>query len=316
MRLYKGFAFGFCLTLSLCLDGCLRNSSISQKLPDSEIIFQEMMNRRSYTLGFIQSDGSDYQKIVLPENFVKPFWSSDQSILYGLSNPVGQPPYEFMGYPAYWDMKNGSFKRCDRNLPYFGQIEGYDDLSSNDEVLLYNVSEIILFDMITCERKKTFVDFADRTGEYAVSGFSYLPDTQELLYGRYTVPNDTREYALIKLNIDTGEQTTLAEGINPAWSPDGEQIAYIGADGLYVIDRNGKQSKQLISEQFFDAHSAGGPALDTSQLRWSQDGNWLVYHICVDEICEIDSAEIYKVRESDGLSIKIFAGGKFPSWKP
>ena len=304
------------LVVILSVAGC-STTPWPQSVPKADIIFQSTMNRRPYNLNFIRADGSDHQVLTVGENFVKAFWSSDGTILYGLSSPVGVPTYEAMGLPAYWEIKTGRFQTCYENLPNFGQITGYKRTGSQNEVLLYNLFEIVAYNLDTCQKAQTLVDFNDRPREYAVLGFSYFPETQELLYGRYTVAEDqAREYQLIKLDLKTGEQVNLAEGINPAWSPDGKQIAYLGVDGLYVMQANGKQPRQLIKRPLFDPSSVGGPGFDSPQPYWSPNGEWLVFHQCVDKMCEVEQTPIYKVRVLDGLEEKIFTGGKFPAWQP
>ena len=115
----------FYLAMIFSLVGCSSTSTWPKSIPKADIMFQIAMNYRPYNLGFIQGDGSNLQKVNMDENFVKPIWSFDGTVLYGLSSPVGQTPYEDVGYPAFWDIKNGKFKRCDENLFTFDQIEGY-----------------------------------------------------------------------------------------------------------------------------------------------------------------------------------------------
>jgi WD40-like Beta Propeller Repeat len=315
-KIYKLLSKFLSLLIILSLPGCLITSaSWHQSVPKAEIIFQSNM-RGPYELSFIQSDGSNPQVLNIDENFIKPVWSSDGTILYGLSSPTSQFPYEDIGYPSYWDIKNGMFKRCDENLPYYGQIEEYNHTASQNKVLLYNAFEIVVFDLNTCKQNKILVDFNNRRAEYTISGFSYFPETQELIFGRYITPYQEREYHLVKLDLKTGEQVEMDEGINPIWSPDGNQIAYLGLDGLYVIQANGQQPRKLVNKLFFDPYSFGGPGLVDPQPRWSPDGEWLVYHQCVDDTCDVKQTPIYKVRVSDGMEEKIFTGGKFPSWQP
>ena len=184
--------------------GCSRQSSSwQQPVPNADIIFQSTMSG-PFELNFIQAVGSNHQVLNVDENFVKPIWSRDATIIYGLSDPSTQFPYEDIGYPAYWDIKKGVFKRCEDNLPDYWQIEE-ENLSTNQKkVLLYDSFEIVLLNMDTCQIQQNIIDFNNQSGEYGVSGFSYYPMTQELVYGRFTVPNESRKYSLIKLNLQTG----------------------------------------------------------------------------------------------------------------
>ncbi len=316
-RAFKLFSSFICLIMTLCLllSGCTTSPSWKQVVPKSDIIFQSIV-WNPYELNFIQADGSNHQILNLNQSFIKPIWSSDGMIIYGLSSPKWQGSLEEIGFPAYWDIKQHIFKRCDKNLPAYGQIEEFIHTDDKNIVLLYNAYEIVIFDMNTCQVDKLLVDYNNPSGVYYASGFSYLPQTQELLYGRYTVAEKDRKFSLRKLSLMTGEEKELAEGINPAWSPDGRQIAYLGVDGLYLMQTDGQQSRKIINEQFFDPYSIGGPSLDSPQPYWSPDGEWLVYHQCNDEYCDLKMATINKIHVLDGMEVNIYTGGKYPSWAP
>ncbi len=90
------------------------------------------------------------------------------------------------------------------------------------------------FDIATCEEKQFLVDYSDQAG-YVVSGFSYSRARQELVYGLVVGPQGDEQYRLMLLNLTNGMETQLAEGINPSWSPDSSQIAFVGL-GWIVCD--------------------------------------------------------------------------------
>jgi Tol biopolymer transport system component len=304
------------LTAAILLSGCGGSSGWPTSIPDRDILFQSEQ-QTLYELNFIDSDGSNHQILKVPQNFIKPIWSLDGQIIYGLSSPNGQFPYEDMGYPAYWNITSRTFKLCSDNLPYYSQIQSAGNPDRPNEVILYNVSEIVTLDLDTCQQTKILVDFNHRTGEFAISGFSYNLEAQELVYGRYTVPfPPSREYRLIKLDLQTNEQVELAKGVNPAWSPDGALIAYVGVDGLYVIAEDGSQSRQIIQAVFFDPSSITSPDENAPLLSWSPDGEWITYHQCFDAMCSVDKTPINKINVTNGQQVKIFTGGKYPTWRP
>ena len=89
----------------------------------------------------------------------------------------------------------------------------------------------------------------------------------------------------------------------PAWSPDGETIAYVhagrepGGSGLYLIDADGGNKRQI-----FTSASIHTPT-------WSPDGKWIAFS---------HNAQIYKLHVGDGkLEQLTFEGRNFhPAWSP
>lgn len=300
--------------------GCLNTSgnTISfdwpKSLPESQIIFQSTMHS-PFEFILIDPDGSNEQILNLPNDFIKAVWSNDRKHIYGLSNPEGMYPYENIGYPSYWNIDEGNFSRCLIRLPYYSQIEQFTKINNRNIVILQNLEQIILFDMQTCREIYRFVDYSNQIGKFGIIGFSFFAKTDELFFGEYTVPYP-HKYRIIKLNLTTKERVKLAEGINPTISPDGMHIAYIGIDGLYIMNNNGRNEIQLVNIHFFDSKNAASPSADVTIPRWSPDGAWLVYHQCADMVCRVKEASINKTRVSDGYTEKLFMGGEYPSWRP
>ncbi len=89
----------------------------------------------------------------------------------------------------------------------------------------------------------------------------------------------------------------------PAWSPDGNTIAYVHGDtingqtGIWLVDANGKNKRILYSNA-----SAYSPA-------WSPDGKWIAFS-CNAQICKI---------RTDGTGLtQLTSEGRnfFPAWSP
>lgn len=89
--------------------------------------------------------------------------------------------------------------------------------------------------------------------------------------GRITYEDNSR---IVELNLATGEQIDITDGthdvFDPAWSPDGRQIAFIsnqnGNYELYVMNRDGSGIRQLTTTD----GAEGSPS-------WSPDGSQIVY---------------------------------------
>ena len=71
-------------------------------------------------------------------------------------------------------------------------------------------------------------------------------------------------------DLATGELRALTNGLDPALSPDGRQIAFtrIGGDtnGLYLIDSDGSNERKIFGERD-----------GLMSPKWSPDGSWLVF---------------------------------------
>ncbi len=91
--------------------------------------------------------------------------------------------------------------------------------------------------------------------------FAISPDHSQFLIGQFTRRDE--EMPLWLWPVQGGEPRRLgqATGADPAWSPDGTQIVYVGGQDLYSIHRDGTQVRQL-------AHVEGHPRSPA----WSPDG--------------------------------------------
>jgi hypothetical protein len=299
------------------VSGCghVSTGTWNQPFPAGDILFQARM-QDPYELNLVQADGTNHQIVNLPHNFVRPVWSANGEIMYALSNLRGTFPYKDIGLPAYWNLKSGYYKDCVEDLPYYWQIEPSPTLESPNAVLLHGAFEIILFDMDTCKQIKTIFDLYDQEGHAHLQGFSYNQDTQELVFGEIVNPPYPPSYHIKLLNLNTGEQSELGNGFYPIWSPDGTRIAFFGMDGLYVIKADENKARRLIPIQFSYPKRTLKPEYLVSPPRWSPDGEWLVYHLCVTKLCWVDEIPIYKIRVSDGFQVQLYTGGQFPGWRP
>jgi hypothetical protein len=304
----------FLVALAFSMISC---HSIWQEPVSSGEIIYESDAYPSHLLGFVMANGEGNLLLDLGgRNFDKPVWSDDGRHLYGLSG--GSLPHH--GFPAYWSLENGRFKICKRNLPYFGQIHGAGNAENPAEVFVQNTSEIITFDISTCKRLNTWVDYSDRKEQTnEIAGFSYSPSRNSLVYGLVKTDRQTYEktHQLIELDLNTGKTTRLAEGIYPAWSPDGSQLAYISLDGLYILstDPVGVEPVHLAPQPsiYLRDNSWGF----STTLSWSPDRLWLAYHRCGEGgHCQSKDASIYKISSQGGPEERILKGGVFPSWRP
>jgi Tol biopolymer transport system component len=145
------------------------------------------------------------------------------------------------------------------------------------------------------------------------------------------------------MSVDRKNPTLLGKGANPAWSPDGQQIAFIRGQppGIWVMRSDGGEAHQLTrgpSPQHAPAWSPDGTRIaftrakgifvmnaDGTKLRrithrvegipsWSPDGAKLAFAEEPDENTSGDE-QIYVVN-ADGSGLRKLSDGIDPAWSP
>ncbi len=308
----------FMLGTILILTGC--QSTWRQPFPDAEIVYQMEYNVKNenvwiYEMGFVNADGTNpviiktgslFHRIPLGHYIKKPVWGDSGNSIYFLTE--GQHDI-FQGYSSYWG-QNYKPKIC-KNWYIPAQIEAV-----GDGIALISPPEgkVILVDLKRCKETRLLLDHSD-TSDPLVAwsiGVSYSPENNTLLFGKKDLSSGN--YQLMSLNKTTGKTMVLTEGLNPSWSPDAAQIAFIRSDGIFVMNVNSGQIRQILSGSFFGNYMY----VDAAPMpRWSPDGEWLVYHRCSNgkNVCSIAESSIYKVEVATGKEVKIVDGGIFPDWK-
>ena len=103
----------------------------------------------------------------------------------------------------------------------------------------------------------------------------------------------------------------------PNWSPDGGSLVFLNSPtngqlyrGLWTMRTDGTQRTQILP---------GAPSWDSPA--WSPDGRYVILHTCTDDLNQVTSCRIFKVRrDGTGLTQLTFAPpGHFDSnadWQP
>jgi Tol biopolymer transport system component len=76
-----------------------------------------------------------------------------------------------------------------------------------------------------------------------VTSASWSPDGSEIAFVR----SDSSSTQIYKIDVNSLEETRLAEGIWPTWSPDGEKLAFVGEGGsIYLMDADGSNPTPIF----------------------------------------------------------------------
>ncbi len=106
------------------------------------------------------------------------------------------------------------------------------------------------------------------------------------------------------------DEQVVGHGLAPAWSRDGEWLAFTGIDGIYIVRKDGSEMRRLVEIDAFHRKGLGLWSGRVSIASWSPDGEWLVY-----DWLSPDGPIICKVNVESGVETEIFQGGIYPDWR-
>jgi TolB protein len=164
----------------------------------------------------------------------------------------------------------------------------------------------------------------------------WSPDRRRIAFGRFA---DGSPSEILVIDVDGKSGTVrLAEGAEPAWSPDGTKIVFASnggaplgsAIGIYVMNADGSGIRQLTSPNNFEQCSVGASASDFNP-DWSPDGKRILFErdFNIDDIngfdCGLDGygriTNVY-VMNADGTGaqrlrpVDLWNTDAEPAWSP
>jgi TolB protein len=115
-------------------------------------------------------------------------------------------------------------------------------------------------------------------------------------------------------HADSGERKRLTSGGGdgqPAWSPDGQQLAYISKDDgnfeIYKINRDGTGKVRLTNDARSDGLPIWSPRGDWLAFRSDRGGGWAIY------VMRPDGSGVRKVVDANVLPLWFF---EKLAWRP
>ncbi len=188
---------------------------------------------------------------------------------------VGQEidPSGNVGYSSLWVMDSdgqnpvvlarepgANFER-----PRWSPVDGrYIAFSANIPEETGGRDRLFLYDTTTRERRQLEIDLVSPRFP------SWMPDSKSLVFSAFSPSGTTQD--LFQIDIASGQvtpllETTAAEETQPAVSPDGQKIAYVGYPNedpssnrdIFVLDLAAGESKRLTTGSALDWFPAWGP---------------------------------------------------------
>ena len=254
-------------------------------LPERDIVFAVAGTNQ---LGFINADGTGYVKRTIFMGWVHPFiagsttrWSQDGNYLVTRhNNEIGGNPNP--GDPLLISL-DGNFLSCPE---FHGQGDVWGVGGTRVVVSDEGTKEVYLVDIATCQRLETLYSNTSHIQSPAISSQGQLALEDTL--------------GLVIIDMAGREVFRDRNGLNPAWSGDGEWLAYdVDGGGIDIIRKDGSDQRQIVESGVVPS--------------WSPDGQWLVY--VGSSLTNEDANAILKINVETGKIVQLFEGGHLPSWR-
>jgi WD40 repeat protein len=146
----------------------------------------------------------------------------------------------------------------------------------------------------------------------------WSPAGNEIVYGRMDLRNpvgpvhrllyitdlrgNNRQLTFSKEFVPCARERNLIDTWAPAWSPDGNTIAFTQCERLFIVSPTGNDLRQLTTPRYDSPPKPEMPVTSAYSPRWSPDGRWIVF-IGEGAVCRIGGGAVLKRISSDGSTI-------------
>lgn len=281
-------------------------------LPESDIIFNTISEPREgenfgdELVGFYTFSDQSIKMVRLPSRTspIQPFFYDKDSILAMNKLDNFGVIHEGRAFLAFYS--NTDYLECPKLI---GQ-----SYSQNGKVYFFGMDGIQEINPFDCTVEKTIVTSDDLSA--ILDQYQFGPGSLSLNEDFLIVISN---YQLLKIIIT--EKTIFdykRQGTNPVISPDQQKVAYLGLDGIHIMDITGENDNLVVPyiawrEVFGHFERAIVPTPN-----WSIDNSMLTYHKCnlpANEFCDdINNYDVYIYDIKTQTEKLIVKGGLNPSW--
>ncbi len=261
------------------LCGCQESKNLGWSesgFPDREIVFQPRFEDN--TFGFIRPDGSGLiTRTIAPEAYVGylPTWSPSGQFITFRSEYASGEYFEWMrirvvsakGQTVGW-CKDEKFLERGRVWVTWDDKLLFPFRSEQEETF-----QIVLADLKSCKIISPLFETPYLESEYLDS--ASLSSQGWLAVSRISLEEAIQVGAEV-IDLESKGERVVGHGIAPAWSRDGEWLAFTGQDGLYIVGKDGTQRRRVVEMESApnDENRVLGPK-EMTTASWSPDGKAL-----------------------------------------
>lgn len=211
-------------------------------------------------------------------------------------------------------------------IPYDGTYQDYAGTWNPDpdrqEFTIFSnrnggIYNIYLVNFLTGQTSQV-TDFSEN-----VAHVSWDPTGRYLLYNRYVTETDDLRWEVRALDLETGTETRVAEGLTPNWSPDGDWIIY-ATDGevadVFVMPAACVYNNTPCEPQTAARNVTQTPNLPEREPLWTPDQSQIVYLRDTDTVNETQTWDVFRQEMSTGRHVQVTTtpneSERISAWEP